>query len=206
MRDPSLRSNRAHESASRSRPVPGQRDVLVSIGCLALLLSPAAAAGQGSPEPAPPRDRTVETAQWLTVAGTLAPVGLMFGGATVGGEGGADLAVTGLLLLIPGPSLGYYYGGRPRRGLASTGLRAASLFGMSYAFGMCWDGCSGRTEVFSGIIALAGIGVLLGSAVHDLTHVGEDLRRGGTGGGVARLAPVVDPIEQRAGLAVSFRF
>lgn len=170
-------------------------------GCLAVL-APAAAAGQDAVEPLARGGPSAETARWLAVGGTLVPIAIALGSAAAGNGPGA---AAGALLLIPGPSLGYYYGGRPLRGLASTGVRVGALLGIPAGIGVCWDRCSGGRALLAGFLFRAGAGLFIASIVYDVTHVADDVRRHAGRGGRARIAPILDPVERRVGLALRVR-
>lgn len=81
--------------------------------------------------------------------------------------------------LIIGPSLGYFYAGRPGRAFAGMGLRTAIGFGaLIGAFATCGWGCGpgeGAYNAAWGIMALGGA-VVVGSAIHDISKVDDAVR------------------------------
>lgn len=86
----------------------------------------------------------------------------------------ALLITTGVLL---GPSLGYMNSGRAGHGWAMFGLRTGVLLGATAAaFGMCgWD-CSSGEAGGATAIALAGAGLVVGSAIYDIATIRRSVR------------------------------
>ena len=143
------------------------------------------------------------TATQLSVFGTLIPIGLgafiassrhgreyqhqysseWYGGPrTVTIHEGPDQTVPVLLIssgIIIGPSLGYFYAGRPGRAFAGMGLRTAIGFGaLIGAFATCGWGCGpgeGAYNAAWGIMAVGGA-VVLGSAIHDISDADNAVR------------------------------
>jgi hypothetical protein len=95
---------------------------------------------------------------------------------------GPDQTVPALLIssgIIIGPSLGYFYAGKPGRAFAGMGLRTAIGFGaLIGAFATCGWGCGpgeGAYDAAWGMMALGGA-VVVGSAIHDISNADNAVR------------------------------
>ena len=157
---------------------------------------PTAAAAPSPDQPSP------QVAQTLSGLGVAAPIALV-GLAIVFQD--PDLFTGGLLLLIPGPSAGYIYGGQPQRGLASAGVRAAALAASLTGTALCWDGCGTSRTVVAGAAVVGGVWWMFSSAFRDAQHVSSDIQRANAQA-AARVAPTLDLTGRglRLGLAVRF--
>lgn len=170
----------------------------------ALMTFPAATVAQRAtaPEAPKPVGPLPETAQVFSTIGAVAPLGMMaFGVASQSG----DLFAEGLLLLIPGPSIGYFYGRRPWRGLISSGVRLAGAAGIVGSALICWNGCSGSDFVLAAVTGWGGFGLMVAASVYDVVRVGPDVR-GANNRRVARIAPTVDLTTGRMRLGLAVRF
>jgi hypothetical protein len=130
--------------------------------------------------------RSERTAQKWSLLGTISPA---FGGMFILASGAADgtdftpaMASGGLVLtgLVIGPSMGYFYGDCPRRGLQGIGLRMAGL-GLTITgigTGMGWD-IFGREDFSTSalVMVFSGAGLLMGSMVYDIATVKRAVRR-----------------------------
>lgn len=81
--------------------------------------------------------------------------------------------------VVLGPSLGYFYAGRPGRAFAGMGIRTAIGFGtLIGAFATCGWNCGpgdGAYNTAWGIIVVGGA-VAVGSAIHDISKVDDAVR------------------------------
>lgn len=119
-----------------------------------------------------------------------------------------------LILTVPGivvgPSLGYFYGGKPGRAWMGIGLRVAGLGGMVSSFAICgWDcgpGDSGYDMAW--IVFIAGGGLTVGSAIVDIATVKGAVRKRNEEVGaqpIASIGPIYLPNAKTVGLGVRIR-
>jgi hypothetical protein len=75
--------------------------------------------------------------------------------------------------LIAGPSLGYFYGGKPGRAWTGIGLRTAGVGGMVSSFAICgWDcGPGDDSYDLAWAVFIASGALVVGSAVYDIATV-----------------------------------
>ena len=140
-----------------------------------------------------------KTATRLSAFGTLVPAGLglivalsqkgedyrvtvgMYGESEIVHRGPDRLAPISLISsgVVIGPSLGYFYAGRPGRAFAGMGIRTAIGFGsLIGAFATCGWNCGpgdGAYNTAWGIMVVGGA-VALGSAIHDISKVDDAVR------------------------------
>lgn len=170
----------------------------------ALLSFPAAAVAQVPEIPEAPRPGGPSpwTAQVLSALGAAVPLGMIVLGSP---SGDGNQLGAGLLLLIPGPSIGYFYGRRPWRGLTSAGVRLAGAAGLIGSVAICWNPCSGSDYTWGAVLGWGGVGLMAAAAIYDVVRVGPDVRRANELR-AARVTPTVDLAAEgmRLGLAVRF--
>lgn len=113
--------------------------------------------------------------------------------------------------IIVGPSLGYFYGGKPGRAWLGIGLRTAGLGGMVSSFAICgWDcgpGDSGYDIAW--VVFLAGGGLTVVSAIVDIASVKRDIReRNEKLSTKTQLSagPMYFPMTKTVGVGISLRF
>ena len=174
----------------------------------ALLAFPAPALTQisAAPDTADPGGRSPLVAWGLSTIGAVVPAGMMVRAVYAQDEEAlVEGFTTGLLLLIPGPSTGFFYGRRPWRGLASMGVRTAGLAGMTASMAICWDVCSGSGRLWAMLTGWGGLGLMVAATVYDVVRVGSDVRRANSRR-AARATPTVDfeAGGMQLGLAVRF--
>jgi len=116
--------------------------------------------------------RSESRAFWYSAAGTALPIAL--GGALWMKSGNAeDMMVLSAGGIVVGPSLGYLYAGSPGRGLIGIGMRGAALaVGSLFLVG----GLGGGDTAWV-VGGLCGVGLTVASAVHDIRHVPEQVRK-----------------------------
>ncbi|MEN8184229.1 MAG: hypothetical protein ABFS46_17015 [Myxococcota bacterium] len=137
------------------------------------------------------------TAQLISLGATL---GLVGAGYAAGGDG-IGPALVGIGLLV-GPSAGHFYGGAAGRGLLGIGVRAggaaigaAGVSSCNIPFGD--DGGCG--------IVLAGIAVVLTSAIFDLVTVDNTVRSHNADARRITVAPYVEPVGGGVGAVLTIR-
>ena len=140
---------------------------------------------------------TSQSYQWseskataLSALGTVIPTGLGLilasaqsgGGDQYGYHDGESQAAPALLIfsgIYVGPSLGYFYAGRPGRAFAGIGFRTAIGFGaLIGAFATCGWNCGegdGAYNAAWGIMIIGGA-LVAGSAIHDISKVDNAVR------------------------------
>lgn len=146
------------------------RMAAVGLAGAMLLLSATVSPGQSwvSQHGSPVKEKNPNTALWWSLAGTAIPIAASVTGAAAA----AHVGSIGFFGLLIGPSLGYFYGGLPWRGLLGVGLRAIGAAVLIQSFFMAWDeswGWSGGENW--DLVALAGGVILFGSATWDLVSV-----------------------------------
>jgi hypothetical protein len=120
--------------------------------------------------PSHQQPKSEEAALRYSLFGTLLPLGT---GAIMGaaGEfGGSEIVIMGTGLVV-GPSLGYFYGGCPGRGVAGIGTRIG--VSAATAVGMCIASKSGNGWVSLGGVVTVGLAGSCFVAIHALVDVGE---------------------------------
>ncbi len=155
------------------------------------------------------KEKNPKTAFLLTLVGTAVPLAALAAGAA----GAEDFGGIGLAGLLVGPSLGYFYGGLAWRGLLGIGIRGigvgimwAAVWGAwKEAWG--WDGDRANGEEWVGV-ALAGVGIMLGSALWDLADVKGAVNRRNLRARERTLAfaPLFNPRTKTVGITVRLSF
>jgi len=112
----------------------------------------------------------------LSALGTLIPIGLGLA-ATGASEGPEGSPLPGIMILsgvLVGPSLGYFYGGLPWRGLASMGLRLGGTVAVGAAIAISWNDADNSSAE---MLAWSGAALLVGSMVYDIASVKRTVRK-----------------------------
>jgi len=120
------------------------------------------------------KEKNPKTAFLLSLAGTALPLAALVTGAAAA----AHLHSIGLVGVLVGPSLGYFYGGLAWRGLLGIGIRTVGVALAIVAFSGFWNetwspwfpGDSVDDENWKAGL-LIGAGIMLGSAIWDLVAV-----------------------------------
>ena len=178
--------------------------IVKTIVAAALLVFPAVAVAQDSttrqiPDPPMPSPRA---AQAFSLIGTAIPIGMM--GRALASEDW-KLGTKGFFLLIPGPSIGYVYGGQPWRGLASAGVRLAGATAFTASLAICWDFCSDSSLFWASVLGWGGLGLMAVSAVYDVARVGLDVQRANVRR-ASRAAPTIHVAADGVRLGLLIRF
>ncbi|MCI0330502.1 MAG: hypothetical protein L0196_06060 [candidate division Zixibacteria bacterium] len=127
-----------------------------------------------------PDPKSEGTAVALSLGGTIVPITL---GLVVATQGPNDAGIVpGVVLMgsgvVFGPSLGYFYGGRPGRGLSGIGIRlglSAATLGATYIAGTSTDGWDGLDR--AAVAFFIGSGVVAAAAVADVLLVPKAVRK-----------------------------
>jgi hypothetical protein len=122
----------------------------------------------------------------LSLASTLGPIGLVWAASAAGADGttASALALMATAGVVVGPAVGYWTGGASSRGWKGVAIRLGVGVGGTLAIaGICsGDNCpifgddDGATAV-AALVALAAAGVIVGSAVADVSHVRRHVRQ-----------------------------
>lgn len=145
-----------------------------------------------------------QTATWLSVGVTLAPLALRsFSGSGADPYGGS-LAT---LALLVGPAAGYWYGGVPGKAwpgllIRTGGLLIASAGAVGCLGDLYVTTCSsGETAAMFG-----GALIVVGSAIYDIATVGKKVRDHNTQLARAMIVPLFSPSERTVGVRVVIGF
>ncbi len=122
--------------------------------------------------------KSENTAWLLSLGGTLLPVGMGFASIDYSPDGPEDESIAPSLLILSGavfgPSLGYFYGGRPGRALTGIGIRVAGTAAMVGAVAASWDNPDASG---AGALALVGLGLFVASPIYDIATVKGAVRK-----------------------------
>ena len=161
-------------------------------------------------QPQPPANLNLKSenaALALSALGTLIPVAL--GVATVGASEGPDGSLLPGIMIISGilvgPSLGYFYGGLPWRGLASIGLRVGGTVAVGAAIAISWDNPDNSSAE---MLAWSGAALLVGSMVYDIASVKRTIRKHNRslGGKALIVTPAYFAISGAPGIRMQIKF
>lgn len=173
---------------------------------LITVAAPAAAVGQGSPQPFKPKSEP--TAVALSLLGTVVPIAL---GAVSSDQEGSMSSLLLFYGVYFGPGTGYFYAGRSGRVLAGAGMRLGiGLVALVAVVASCGDdwlfGCddSGAANA----AAILGLGGMAASALYDIVSAGRAVREWNARHEAPRvtLTPRIDPATRSRGLAVRVTF
>lgn len=97
------------------------------------------------------------------------------------GNNSDDAAIAGFLVgwagMILGPSVGYFYGGRPGRAFLGSGIRlgltAGTVAGM---IAICPIFCSDKENTWTWVVFIGGHSLLAASAIYDIATVKKAVR------------------------------
>jgi len=142
-----------------------------------------------------PRLKSPGAATRYSILGTILPIPTIV------------LAYPGLLF---GPSLGYFYAGKPGRAWTGIGIRTLATGGAISSFAICgWD-CGRGDEAYNiaWAVFLVSSGVFVGSVVYDWATVGPAVRRQNAALKSAqwRIEPAYSAPTGALGLKLSLRF
>jgi hypothetical protein len=184
-------------------------------GALLLLARPVLAQ-----EDAPPAPKRADIALGLSLAGTAAGAVALFAASTDGAADTAPIAVTGIGLLVLGPSLGHLYAGETGRALRHAAVRAGAVAVMGAGLLVAWsspcafgpendDHCpNARDRIGVGIIA-AGAALGVGSIVYSIIDAPRAADRSNRAQPALAITPVpvISPNRSTGpGLSVAGRF
>ncbi|HKC40204.1 MAG TPA: hypothetical protein VKC15_11725 [Gemmatimonadales bacterium] len=114
---------------------------------------------------------------WATVIPVAAATTIMVVQRSGGDFAGPNFL--GSLGLFVGPSMGYFSAGLGGRGLKGLGIRVGlSAATVGAAFAVCGMDCTGGSKLdAANVIVLGGAGLIVVSAIYDISHLRQNVRR-----------------------------
>lgn len=129
--------------------------------------------------PYAPKLKSENTAYHWSLYGTLAPIGasIVIGASHIDKQGTSIIILLGSGLIF-GPSLGYFYGGRPGRGLTGAGIRVGLAAATAVATAQAAEATKDEFLNFSafGVFSL-GLAAVTVSSIVDIKHVKAAVRK-----------------------------
>jgi Na+/proline symporter len=152
--------------------------------------------------------KSESTAFTLSLVGAAVPLTLLSLAAILDNSSSADdvaiLAWAGMLSLPIGPSLGYFYGGLPWRGLLGIGVRTITGLGLIATIWAIFD----PAEVSAGALGFIVGGLCAANIVYDVASVKGAVRKRNVRTQEKSLAivPLLNPRSKAVGIQVQFSF